>query len=349
MWWIVLIVVIVLLAALLFSCVQIVPEAAAFVVEFLGSYQVTWHKGLHFKIPIVQRIAARVSLKEQVCDFAPSSVITKDNVSMTIDSVVYYKVFNPRLYAYGVDHPISALENLNATTLRNIIGSMELDQTLTSREVINDQMQKVLDVATDPWGIKVTRVELKNIIPPQEIRAAMEKQMKAEREKRQTLLEASAHKESVITRAEGDKQAKILAAEAERDAQIALAQGRARSIELVYDAEAEGLKALKRAGIDQGVLKLKGIEALKDVANGRATKIYMPSDLSGVISSLGLVGESLGIGDYTPIDRSEAVDAHPVEDPCCEVEDNRSTETYRSVESTEQIQQDLHRDEHGGH
>ena len=294
---ILLIVLFVLVLYVIISCVRVVPQAYAYVVEFLGSYRTTWEHGLHLKAPFVERIANKVSLKEQVCDFAPSSVITKDNVTMKIDSVVYFKIFDPRLYTYGVDRPLSAMENLNATTLRNIIGGMELDQTLTSRDIINAQMLKILDEATDAWGIKVTRVELKNIIPPAEIQGAMEKQMKAEREKRQTILEATAHKESVVARAEGDKQAKILAAQAERDAQIALAEGRAKSIALVYQAEAEGLKALKEANIDAAVLKLKGLEALKNVSDGRATKIYMPTDLSGVISSLGLAAESLGIGD----------------------------------------------------
>ena len=295
------IVLIVLILWLLLSCIRVVPQANAYVIEFLGSYRATWEHGLHLKVPFVERIAGKISLKEQVCDFAPSNVITKDNVTMKIDTVVYFKIFDPRLYTYGVDRPVSALENLNATTLRNIIGGMELDQTLTSRDIINSQMQQILDEATDAWGIKVTRVELKNIIPPAEIQSAMEKQMKAEREKRQTILEATAHKESVVARAEGDKQAKILAAEAERDAQIALAEGRARSIALVYQAEADGLKALKDANVDESVLKLKGLEALKNVSDGRATKIYMPTDLTGVISSLGLVSEATGLGDATPI------------------------------------------------
>ena len=323
-----LIVLALLLIGIVISCVQVVPQAYAYIVEFFGSYRTTWEHGLHFKIPFVERIASRVSLKEQVCDFAPSSVITKDNVTMKIDTVVYFKIFDPRLYTYGVDRPVSALENLNATTLRNIIGGMELDQTLTSRDIINAQMQQILDVATDAWGIKVTRVELKNIIPPAEIQSAMEKQMKAEREKRQTILEASAHKESVVARAAGDKQAKILAAEAERDAQIALAEGRARSIALVYEAEANGLKALKEANADASVLKLKGLEALKNVADGRATKIYMPTDLAGVISSLGLVSEATGLGDATPVDKTPKPAPAAEEDPCCE-DDEKSPETRR--------------------
>ena len=322
------IVLIVLILWLLLSCIRVVPQANAYVIEFLGSYRATWEHGLHLKVPFVERIAGKISLKEQVCDFAPSNVITKDNVTMKIDTVVYFKIFDPRLYTYGVDRPVSALENLNATTLRNIIGGMELDQTLTSRDIINSQMQQILDEATDAWGIKVTRVELKNIIPPAEIQSAMEKQMKAEREKRQTILEATAHKESVVARAEGDKQAKILAAEAERDAQIALAEGRARSIALVYQAEADGLKALKDANVDESVLKLKGLEALKNVSDGRATKIYMPTDLTGVISSLGLVSEATGLGDATPIDKSaKPKPVHHV-DVCCD-DDEKTTETRR--------------------
>ena len=248
MWIVILLVVVIVIIAL---CVKIVPQATCFVVEFLGSYQATWQNGLHFKIPFIQRIAKKVSLKEQVADFPPQPVITKDNVTMKIDTVVYYKIFDAKLFTYGVENPIMALENLTATTLRNIIGDLELDQTLTSRDVINNKMRDIIDIATDPWGIKVNRIELKNIIPPQEIQQAMEKQMKAEREKRQTLLEAEAHRESVVARAEGDKQAKILAAEAERDSQIALAQGRAESIKLVYEAEAKGLETLKNAKIDE--------------------------------------------------------------------------------------------------
>lgn len=326
-----LIILIVLVLWLLLSCIRVVPQANAYVVEFLGSYRATWEHGLHLKAPFVERIAGKISLKEQVCDFAPSNVITKDNVTMKIDTVVYFKIFDPRLYTYGVDRPVSALENLNATTLRNIIGGMELDQTLTSRDIINSQMQQILDEATDAWGIKVTRVELKNIIPPAEIQSAMEKQMKAEREKRQTILEATAHKESVVARAEGDKQAKILAAEAERDAQIALAEGRARSIALVYQAEADGLRALKEANVDESVLKLKGLEALKNVSDGRATKIYMPTDLTGVISSLGLVSEATGLGDSTPIDKSaKPKKAAPV-DVCCD-DDEKTPETRKMAD-----------------
>ena len=309
-------VILVLVIILLVSNIRIVPQASAFVIEHLGKYKTTWGAGLHIKIPIIEQIVRKVSLKEQVLDFPPQPVITKDNVTMMIDSVVFCRVFDPQLFCYGVENPISGLQNLSATTLRNIIGEMELDQTLTSREVINGKMQVILDEATDPWGIKVTRVEIKNINPPAEIEQVMTKQMRAERERRQTVLEAQAHQEAVVSRAEGDKKAKILAAEAERDAQIALAEGRARSIELVYQAEADGLRALKASQVDESVLKLKGLDALKTVADGRSTKIFMPSDLTGIVSTLGLVSESLGIGNATPVDDSPKPSASAPEDPC---------------------------------
>ena len=316
MWIVILLVVVIVIIAL---CVKIVPQATCFVVEFLGSYQATWQNGLHFKIPFIQRIAKKVSLKEQVADFPPQPVITKDNVTMKIDTVVYYKIFDAKLFTYGVENPIMALENLTATTLRNIIGDLELDQTLTSRDVINNKMRDIIDIATDPWGIKVNRIELKNIIPPQEIQQAMEKQMKAEREKRQTLLEAEAHRESVVARAEGDKQAKILAAEAERDSQIALAQGRAESIKLVYEAEAKGLETLKNAKIDESVVTLKKLDALKAVGDGRATKIFMPTELTSLATTLGTAAELLGTNTSMPIDKSPKIEIKKeVEDVCCE-------------------------------
>ena len=304
--------------AVLFSCMRIVPQGYAFVIEILGRYKTTWTAGFHLKIPVIERVAKRISLKEQVLDFPPQPVITKDNVTMLIDSVVFMRVFDPKLYTYGVENPIAGLQNLSATTLRNIIGEMELDQTLTSRDEINRRMEVILDTATDPWGIKVTRVEIKNIQPPKEIEEVMTKQMRAERERRQTVLEAQAHQEAVVSRAEGDKRAKILSAEAERDAQIALAEGRARSIELVYQAEAQGLAALKSANVDESVLRLKGIEALKNVSDGRATKIYMPSDLTSVISTLGVASEARGIGDATPIDKTAKAKKAPAADPCCD-------------------------------
>lgn len=275
--------------------IKIVPQAEAYVIEYLGKYKTTWQAGLHIKIPYLERIVKKVSFKEQVLDFPPQPVITKDNVTMQIDSVVFCKVFDPQLYTYGVERPISGLQNLSSTTLRNIIGEMELDQTLTSRDTINSRMQAVLDEATDAWGIKVTRVEIKNIQPPPEIEQIMTKQMRAERERRQTVLEAQAHQEAVVSRAEGDKKAKILAAEAERDAQIALAEGKAESIRLVYEAEAKGLETLKNADVNDVVLKLRSLEALKEMSKGQATKIYMPSDITNMVSSLGVAGEALGI------------------------------------------------------
>ena len=329
----------ILLIWILLANIRIVPESQSFVLEQLGKFKTVWKPGLHLKVPFIERIAKRVSLKEQVLDFPPQPVITKDNVTMMIDSVVFCRVFDPKLYTYGVERPIDGLQNLSATTLRNIIGEMELDQTLTSRDEINRKMELILDQATDPWGIKVTRVEIKNIQPPKEIEEVMTKQMRAERERRQTVLEAQAHQEAVVSRAEGDKKAKILSAEAERDAQIALAEGRARSIRLVYEAEAEGLKALREANINDAVLKLKGLETLKDVSDGRATKIYMPSDLAGAVSSLGLVGEALGIGDHTEIDRSEKPKPVRKEDPC--ISDETGKGGREAAAATMAIQHDL--------
>ena len=293
----VLIAILVVIAVFLISRIRIVPQAHANVIERLGKYHTTWNAGLHILIPIIDRVAKSISLKEQVLDFPPQSVITKDNVTMTIDSVVYSRVMDPKLFTYGVEKPYLAMENLTATTLRNIIGDMELDQTLTSREEINNRLENILDTATDPWGIKITRVEIRDIKPPIEIQEVMTKQMRAERERRQTVLEAQAHQEAVVSRAEGDKQAKILNAEAERDAAIAVAEGKAKSIKLVYQAEADGLRAIKEAGADDSVIKLKGLEALKTVADGKATKIFMPSDLTSMITKLGVASEALGIGD----------------------------------------------------
>lgn len=330
-------VILIIIIVILCANLRIVPQAEAFVIERLGKYRATWGAGLHVKVPFIERVARRVTMKEQVLDFPPQPVITKDNVTMQIDSVVFCKVFDPQLYTYGVESPISGLQNLAATTLRNIIGEMELDQTLTGRDAINGRMQAVLDEATDPWGIKVTRVEIKNIQPPPEIEQIMTKQMRAERERRQTVLEAQAHQEAVVSRAEGDKRAKILAAEAERDAQIALAEGRARSIKMVYEAEAQGLEALKNANVSETVLRLKGIEALKDVADGRATKIFMPTDVTKTVSSLGVIGEALGIGDSTEIDKSEKPHEEAKEDYCCDdVTGNVSAEAALTGASIEQ-------------
>ncbi len=311
-----LLVLLVIVLVLFFANVRIIGQSTVAVVEHLGKFKTVWNAGLHVKVPFLERIVRIVSLKEQVLDFPPQPVITKDNVTMQIDSVVFMRVFDAQLYTYGVENPIAGLQNLSATTLRNIIGDMELDQTLTSREAINSRMQAILDEATDAWGIKVTRVEIKNIQPPKEIEEVMTKQMRAERERRQTVLEAQAHQEAVVSRAEGDKRAKILAAEAERDAQIALAEGKSRSIKLVYQAEAEGLEALKNANVSDSVLRLKGLEALKDVSDGRATKIFMPTDIASLVSTLGVAAESLGIGDATPVDKSVKPKKPDAPDPC---------------------------------
>ena len=285
---------------ILSSCVKIVPQAQAMVVERLGAYQGTWNVGLHVKAPFIDRVAKRVILKEQVVDFPPQPVITKDNVTMKIDTVVFFQITDPKLYTYGVENPIMAIENLTATTLRNIIGDLELDQTLTSRETINTKMRAALDVATDPWGIKVNRVELKNIIPPAEIQNAMEKQMKAERERREAILKAEGEKKSTILVAEGkkqsaildaeaDKQAAILHAEAEKEKRIREAEGQAEAILKIQQANADGIRMIKEAGADQAVLQLKSLEAFAKAADGKATKIIIPSEiqsLAGLVTSV---------------------------------------------------------------
>ncbi len=285
---------------ILASCIKIVPQATALVMERLGAYNGTWGVGIHFKAPFIDRVAKRVTLKEQVVDFAPQPVITKDNVTMRIDTVVFFQITDPKLFAYGVENPIMAIENLTATTLRNIIGDLELDQTLTSRETINTKMRASLDVATDPWGIKVNRVELKNIIPPAAIQDAMEKQMKAERERREailkaegekksTILVAEGHKEAAILDAEAEKQAAILRAEAEKEKMIKEAEGQAAAILKVQQANADGLRFLKEVGVDEAVLQLKSLEAFAKAADGKATKIIIPSEiqkLAGLVSSV---------------------------------------------------------------
>ena len=292
---IVLVVFLILVLLVVASCIKIVPQAKAFVIEQLGAYKVTWGTGLHFKLPFVERVAKRVNLKEQVVDFPPQPVITKDNVTMRIDTVIFFQITDPRLFSYGVENPIMAIENLTATTLRNIIGEMELDETLTSREIINTKMRSALDIATDPWGIKVNRVELKNIMPPAAIQEAMEKQMKAERERREailiaegekksTILVAEGKKESAILDAEAEKQAQILRAEAEKEKRIKEAEGEAEAILKVQQANADGIRMLKEAGADEAVLTLKSLEALGEMANGSATKIIVPSDLQGIAS-----------------------------------------------------------------
>lgn len=292
---IVLVVFLFIVLLVLASCIKIVPQASALILERLGAYKATWGVGIHFKVPFIERVAKRVNLKEQVVDFPPQPVITKDNVTMRIDTVVFFQITDPKLYAYGVESPIMAIENLSATTLRNIIGDMELDETLTSREVINTKMRASLDEATDPWGIKVNRVELKNIIPPAEIQNAMEKQMKAERERREAvtraegekkakILEAEGAKESAILRAEADKQSAILRAEAEKEKMIREAEGEAEAILKVQQANAEGIRLLKEAGADEAVLKMKSLEAFEKVADGKATTILLPAELQGIAS-----------------------------------------------------------------
>ena len=287
------IILLVIVIWLFVSCIKVVPQAHAYVVERLGAYQGTWSVGMHFKMPFFDKIAKKVLLKEQVVDFAPQPVITKDNVTMRIDTIVFFQITDPKLYAYGVENPIMAIENLTATTLRNIIGDMELDQTLNSREVINSKMSTTLDVATDPWGIKINRVELKNIIPPAGIQDAMEKQMKAERERREailraegekksTVLVAEGQKESAILEAQAEKEAAILRAEAQKETMIREAEGQAEAIMKVQQATADGIRMLKEAGADEAVLQLKSLEAFGKAADGKATKIIIPSDIQGV-------------------------------------------------------------------
>ena len=283
----------VIILSILASCIKIVPQAYAFVIERLGGYQDTWSVGLHIKAPFIDRVAKRVILKEQVVDFPPQPVITKDNVTMKIDTVVFFQITDPKLYTYGVENPIMAIENLTATTLRNIIGDLELDQTLTSRETINTKMRAALDVGTDPWGIKVNRVELKNIIPPAAIQDAMEKQMKAERERRESILRAEGEKKSTILVAEGkkqsaildaeaDKQSAILRAEAEKEKRIREAEGQAEAILKIQQATADGIRFIKEAGADNAVLQLKSLEAFAKAADGKATKIIIPSEIQGI-------------------------------------------------------------------
>ena len=273
---------IIVILLLILPNIKIVPQATTFIIERLGTYRTTWETGFHMKVPFIDRVAKKISLKEKVADFAPQAVITKDNVTMQIDTVLFYQIVDPKLYTYGIERPIVAIENLSATTLRNIIGDLELDQTLTSRDIINTRMREILDEATDPWGIKVNRVELKNIIPPKEIQAAMEKQMKAEREKREKILIAEGEKESAIRVAEGEKEAAILRAEAKKQAAIKEAEGQAQAILAVQEATAKGLQMIKDVGADDGLIAIKGLEALEKVGQGASTKIIIPSDLQGI-------------------------------------------------------------------
>ncbi len=299
-----LVIILILIVLILLSCIKIVPQAHAYVVERLGAYQQTWSVGLHLKVPFIDKVAKRVNLKEQVVDFAPQPVITKDNVTMRIDTVVFFQITDPKLFAYGVENPIMAIENLTATTLRNIIGEMELDQTLTSREVINTKMRASLDIATDPWGIKVNRVELKNIIPPAAIQDAMEKQMKAERERREailraegekksTVLVAEGKKESAILEAEAEKQSAILRAEAQKEKMIRESEGEAAAILKVQQATADGIRMIREAGADEAVLKIKSLEAFEKAADGQATKIIIPSEIQGLAGLAASVKEVL--------------------------------------------------------
>ena len=274
--------ILILVVIIVIPCIKIVPQAKAYVIERLGSYETTWQNWLHFKIPFVDRVAKVVSLKETVKDFAPQPVITKDNVTMQIDTVVYYQITDPKLYTYGVDMPVSAIENLTATTLRNIIGELELDQTLTSRDIINGKMRAILDEATDPWGIKVNRVEVKNILPPRDIQEAMEKQMRAERERREKILQAEGEKKSSILIAEGEKESAILRAEAQKESQIKIAEGEAEAMLKIKEAEAKGIELLKGAKADSAVLTLKSYEALGKVADGQATKLIVPANLQDI-------------------------------------------------------------------
>ena len=282
------IVILILVVLFVIPNIKIVPQAKSYVIERLGSYLTTWTNGLHFKVPFIDRISNKVTLKEIVKDFAPQPVITKDNVTMQIDTVVYFQITDPKLYTYGIEDPINAIENLTATTLRNIIGELELDQTLTSRDIINAKMRSILDEATDPWGIKVNRVEVKNILPPRDIQEAMEKQMRAERERREKILQAEGEKKSSILIAEGEKESAILKAEAQKEAQIKMAEGEAEALLKIKQAEADGIKLLKDAKADSSVLTLKSYEALEKLANGQSTKIIVPSDMKN-IATFGIV------------------------------------------------------------
>ena len=278
----VIVAVIALLVVILIKNIRVVPQARAFIIERLGAYSATWNVGLHFKVPFIERVVRNVTLKEQVADFPPQPVITKDNVTMQIDTVVFFQITDPKLYTYGIEQPMVAIENLSATTLRNIIGDLELDQCLTSRDIINSKMRSILDEATDPWGIKVNRVELKNILPPREIQNAMEKQMKAERERREAILRAEGEKKSAILTAEGEKESAILRADAKKQQQILEAEGEAEAILKVQTATAEGIRLINAAAPTEAVLKLRALEAFAAAANGRATKIIIPSEIQGL-------------------------------------------------------------------
>ena len=323
--------IVVAIIVVIIANIKVVPQATEIVIERLGKFHKAWGAGLHVKVPFIDSFVNKVTLKEQVLDTPPQPVITSDNVTMQIDAVVYYKIFDSKLYTYGVVNPVNALSNLTATTLRNIVGEMSLDESLTSRDTINGRMQDILDRETDPWGIKVIRVEIKNIMPPSDIREAMEKQMRAERERRETLLQAEGHKQAAITRAEGDKAAVILAAEGERDARIARAEGEAKALLLQKEAEAEGLRRIKAAGADGAVLELKRYEALTKLADGKAAKIIVPTDVVNATKRNVLFSEMTGLGDHT----DAAPDADPkafVDDCCKKLADDPE---YRDVVSSE--------------
>lgn len=287
------VIIIIILVVIAASGIKIIPQSRAYVVERLGAYHRTMQTGLHYVVPFIERVANNVSLKEIVKDFAPQPVITKDNVTMQIDTVVYFQITDPKLYSYGIENPVNAIENLTATTLRNIIGELELDETLTSRDVINTKMRSILDEATDPWGVKVNRVEVKNILPPRDIQESMEKQMRAERERREAILKAEGEKKAAILIAEGEKESVILRADAEKASKIKAAEGEAEAIIKIQEATAQGLKLLKEANMDEAVLKLKSYEAMVDVANGSATKIIVPSDLQGLVTAGTVLKETL--------------------------------------------------------
>ncbi len=315
--WIIGAILAVLFLVLVVANIRVVPQSNGYVIERLGAYLTTWETGLHFKIPLIDRISKKVSLKEMVADFPPQPVITKDNVTMKIDTVVYYQITDPKLFTYGVAMPIVAIENLTATTLRNIIGQLELDETLSSRDIINTQMRAILDEATDPWGIKVNRVELKNILPPKDIQEAMEKQMRAERERRESILRAEGEKrsavlvaegrkEAVILNAEAEKQSAILKAEAKKEAQIREAEGEAEAIIKIQKATAQGLEMIKSVGADQPVLALKSFEALAKVADGQATKLIIPSELTTIASMVASIAETAGMGKAQSKEKEKA-------------------------------------------
>lgn len=310
----------VVVIAIVIANVRIVREKHCYIIERLGKYHATWNSGIHVKVPFIDQIVMKLSLKEQVLDFPPQPVITKDNVTVQIDSVVYAYIFDPKNYTYGVENPISGLQNLTATTLRNIIGDMELDETLTSRELINGKMQEILDRVTDPWGLKVKAVEIKNINPPREIEEAMTTQMRAERERRQAVLEAQAHQESVVTRAEGDKKARILDAEAVRESQIILANAQAEQIRIVNEAECRAAEKLRAIGAVDVITKLRSIDAMKDIADGQATKIFLPSDVSDSFKSAAVFGEMLQPAKSSGAKRTSMSDA------CCDGQVSHVTE-----------------------